>query len=125
MSAGDIAGLIAAVVFAVLVAFLAIPLWKLGRVLDQTTVSIKELTDETTPILREATTTISETNRQLARVDQITEAVSEATSNVAALIALFAATLGGPLIKLAGFSAGVRAAFTGLRDATKGRKSGR
>lgn len=32
----------------------------------------------------------------------------------AILVALFAATVGGPLIKIAGFSAGVRAAMTGL-----------
>jgi hypothetical protein len=123
MTGGDIAGLIAAGVFAVLVGLLAIPLLKLGRVFDETSTAIKELSDNVTPLLEEATTTISETNKQLVRVDAITSSVEEATGNVSALIALFAATVGGPLIKIAGFSAGVRAAVLGLRQDRKPRSS--
>ena len=111
MAAGDIAGLISAVVFAVLVGFIAIPLVKLGRVLDQTRAAIKDASEGITPILEETATTIQETNKQLARVDVITKNVADVTGNVSALVALFAATLGGPLVKLAGFSAAVRAAF--------------
>lgn len=122
MSGGDIAGLIAAGVFAILVALLAVPLIKLGRVFDETSTAIRELSDNVTPLLEEATTTVSETNKQLARIDTITSSVEETTSNVSALVALFAATVGGPLIKLAGFSAGVRAAIVGVR---KDRKSPR
>jgi uncharacterized protein YoxC len=111
VSGGDIAGLIAAGVFAVLVALLAIPLVKLGKVFDQTTDSIKDVSDGIAPILEETTETLRETNKQLARVDTITRNVADVTGNVSALVALFAATVGGPLIKLAGFSAAVRAAF--------------
>jgi uncharacterized protein YoxC len=111
MSGGDIAGLIAAGVFAVLVALLAIPLVKLGKVFDETTNSIREVSDGITPLLEETTTTLRETNKQLERVDVITRNVAEVTGNVSALVALFAATVGGPLIKLAGFTAAVRAAF--------------
>lgn len=120
MSGGDIAGLIAAGVFAILVGLLAIPLLKLGRVFDETSSAIRSVNDNITPLLEEATTTISETNKQLARVDAITSSVEEATSNVSSLVALFAASVGGPLIRIAGFSAGVRAAIIGLRS---GRKS--
>jgi predicted PurR-regulated permease PerM len=119
VTGGDIAGLIAAGIFAVLVGLLAVPLIKLGRVFDETSTAIRELSDSVSPLLEEATTTISETNKQLARVDSITSSVEEATSNVSSLVALFAATLGGPLIKIAGFSAGVRAAITGLRRGPK------
>ncbi|SDK19370.1 protein of unknown function [Cryobacterium psychrotolerans] len=111
MSGGDIAGLIAAGVFAVLVGVLALPLVKLGRVFDETTLAIRELSREVAPLLQEGTTTIRETNQQLARVDTITSNIADATGNASALVALFASTVGGPLIKLAGFSAGVRAAF--------------
>lgn len=123
MSGGDIAGLIAAGVFAVLVALLAIPLVKLGKVLDQTTASIKEATDGITPILDETTETIRSANGQLARVDTITSNVAEVSGNVSALVALFAASVGGPLIKLAGFSAAVRAGVVGLRGAKKAEDS--
>lgn len=119
MTGGDIAGLIAAGVFAVLVGLLAIPLVKLGRVFDETSSAIRGVSENVTPMLEEATTTISETNKQLARVDAITSSVEEATGNVSALVALFAATLGGPLIKVAGFSAGVRAAIVSLRPGRK------
>lgn len=115
MSGGDIAGLIAAGVFAVLVGLLAIPLVKLGRVFDQAGSAIRDLGMNVTPLIEEATTTISETNRQLARVDTITSGIAEATGNVTSLVALFAATLGGPLIKLAGFSAAVKVALGGLK----------
>jgi uncharacterized protein YoxC len=115
MSAGDIAGLIAAGVFAILVGLLAVPLLKLGRVFDETSAAIKDASANLTPLMEEATTTLSETNRQLARVDQITTSVEEATANLSSLVALFAATVGGPLIKIAGFSAGVRAAIVGFR----------
>jgi uncharacterized protein YoxC len=115
MSGGDIAGLIAAGVFAVLVGLLAVPLLKLGRVFDETSATIKDVRTNVAPLLEEATTTISETNKQIARIDSITSSVEETTGNVSALVALFAATVGGPLIKVAGFSAGVRAAVLGLR----------
>lgn len=124
MSGADIAGLIAAGVFAILVAFLAVPLLKLGQVLDETRDAISELSEGIAPILDEAAVTVAETNKQLARVDTITSGVAEATGNISALIALFAATLGGPLIKLAGFSAAVRAGIrsfshSGKKSSTK------
>ena len=119
MSGSDIAGLIAAGIFAVLVGLLTVPLLKLGRVFDETSTAIRELGQNLSPLLEEATTTVSETNKQLARVDAITTNVEEATGNVSALVALFAATIGGPLIKIAGFTAGVRAAIVGTRSSRK------
>jgi predicted cobalt transporter CbtA len=115
MSGGDIAGLIAAGVFAVLVAFLAVPLFKLGKVFDETTLAIRDVSKGVAPILEESTTTIQEANKQLARVDAITTNVAEVTGNVNSLVALFAASLGGPLIKLASFSGAVRSAILGAR----------
>ena len=124
MTGGDIAALIAASAFAVLVVVLAVPLWKLGRTFDETAAAIRGLSDTVTPLLEEATTTVTESNRQLARLDAITGDVAETTGNVSALVALFAASVGGPLIKIAAFSAGVRAAIGALpgigpRRATK------
>jgi len=124
MTAGDIAALIAASAFALLVIVLAVPLWKLGRTFDETTAAIRGLSDNVTPLLEEATTTVSETNKQLVRVDAITGDIAETSGNVSALVALFAASVGGPLIKIAAFSAGVRAAIAAVpgmkrRRATK------
>lgn len=107
----DIVGVIGAFIFAVLVALLAVPLVKLGRVLDATTSAIKILSDNVTPILEESAQSVAEANKQLARVDTITSNIAEVTGNVSALVALVGATVGGPLIKLAGFTAGVKAAL--------------
>lgn len=122
MSAGEIAGLIAAVAFVLLVGALAIPLVKLGGVLDETRNMIKGVSDETVPLLSEVTTTVTTTNAQLVRVDAITSNVQSATTNVSALTSLFAATLGTPVVKVAAFTYGVRSAMSGReRKATERR----
>lgn len=113
MSGGDIAGLIAAGVFAILVALLAIPVLKLGKVFDELRVTIRSVSEGTTPLIDEVTTTVSTTNSQLRKVDGITNNVSDASANISALSSLVAATLGAPLIKVAAFSYGVRSAFGG------------
>lgn len=115
MNLADIAALIAALVFAVLVGMLAVPLLKLGRLFDETSAAVRELSAGVTPILEETTETITEANRQLARLDTITADVAEVTGNANALVSLFAATVGGPLIRIAGFAAAVRAAIVGGR----------
>lgn len=111
MTGGDIAGLIAAGVFAVLVALLAVPVWKLGKVFDELRGAIRGITDGTTPLINEVTSTVQTTNAQLKRVDGITGNVSDATANISALSSLVSATVGSPLIKIAAFSYGVRQAF--------------
>lgn len=108
---GDIAGLIAAVAFVALVGLLAVPLIKLGRVLDTTTASIKEITAHSVPILDESAQTVASANTQLVKVDEITTAASEVSQNVSALTGLYAAAFGAPLVKVAAFSYGVRQAF--------------
>lgn len=113
MSVGDVAGLIAAIAFVLLVGLLAIPLLKLGGVLDETRTLIRGVSDETVPLLSEVTTTVTTTNAQLVRVDAITSNVQAATTNVSALTSLLAATIGNPVVKVAAFTYGVRSAISG------------
>ncbi|MBP3036118.1 DUF948 domain-containing protein [Arthrobacter sp. zg-ZUI100] len=122
MSGGDIAGLIAAGVFAVLVVLLAVPIWKLGKVFDELRGAIRTISDETTPLIGEVTSTVSTTNLQLQKVDGISSNVSDATANISALSSLVAATLGSPLIKVSAFSYGVRTALAS-RSKGRGRRS--
>ncbi|QMS57056.1 hypothetical protein CIB50_0001781 [Kocuria varians] len=112
MDGGDIAGLIAAFVFAVLVGLLALPIVKLGRVFDELRLTIRSVNDGTTPLIDEVTRTVSTTNTQLEKVDGITSNVSDASANVSALSSLVASTVGQPLIKVASFSHGLRRAFS-------------
>lgn len=120
MSAGDIAGLVAAVAFVALVALLAVPILKLGRLIDDARGTVQGVTHETVPLLREVTTTVTTANGELERVSAITTNVQQMTTNVSALTALFAATLGSPVIKVAAFTYGVRQALSG-RESSSGR----
>ncbi|ALE06097.1 hypothetical protein AL755_12480 [Arthrobacter sp. ERGS1:01] len=123
MTGGDIAGLIAAGVFAILVALLAVPIFKLGKVFDEIRVTIRQIGDGTTPLIDEVTSTVATTNTQLGKVDGISNNISDATANISALSSLFAATLGSPLIKVAAFSYGVRQAFAGRGKPKTARRS--
>lgn len=111
MSVGDVAGLIAALAFVLLVGATAVPLVKLGRVLDEARDSVREVTEHTLPVIDEAAGLVASSNTQVAKVDTITTSAAEVSQDVAALTALFSATVGRPLLKVAAFSAGVRRAF--------------
>jgi len=127
VSAGEIAGLIAACAFALLVLLLAIPLFKLGRTLDEATLTIRQTREGTAPLLVSAQGTVAAVNAQLEQVEAITKDVNSMTSNAAALTSVVSSTLGGPLVKLAAFSYGVRRAVGQRRDeeAIKAAKSSR
>src|SRR3954451_3793009 len=125
MSIGELAGLIAALAVVLLVGFLAYPLYKLGKVFDETRLSVPDLSGGALPLLNEVTPTVSTANEQLVRVDTITRNVAETTENVSALTRLFAATLGSPVVKVAAFSYGVRQVLTYRRDRRSGSGSRR
>lgn len=124
MSGGDIAGLVAAGVFLLLVLFLAVPILKLGKVLDEIRESIKELSDGAQPLMTEVTATVTTTNEQLKKVDGISNNVADASANLSALSSLISATVGGPLIKVAAFSHGVRSALSARKQGAQ-RPAGR
>jgi uncharacterized protein YoxC len=125
MSVGDVAGLIAALAFVFLVGFIAYPLVKLGKVLDETRLTVRGLSEGTLPLLGEVTTTVATTNEQLVRVDTITSNVAQVSTNVSALTSLFAATLGSPVVKVAAFTYGVRQAIGGRKASSAGARRGR
>ncbi len=107
---GDVVGLIFAIAFAVLVLALCFLLVRLTKVIDELKRLVEGVTDKTVPLLGEVTGTVSHVNDELVRVDAITANVQSITGNISALTSLFAATLGGPVVKVAAFSYGVRRA---------------
>ncbi|HET9256094.1 MAG TPA: DUF948 domain-containing protein [Pseudonocardiaceae bacterium] len=123
MSAGQIAALVAAGAFVVLVGLLAVPLIKLGRTLDEATKAIRKASTEADPLFTGANTTVTHVNSQLARLDGITANAQAVSGNVSALSSLFTATLGGPLVRLAALSYGVSKAIR--RRKRKDESSGR
>lgn len=117
MSGGAIAALIAAGAFVLLVLLLAIPLLKLGRVLDEATLAIRTTHEGMGPLLVDAKVTLGGVNAQLDQVEGIAKNVNSMTTNVAALTSVVSSTLGSPLIKVAAFSYGVRKTVADRRDA--------
>ncbi|MGH3450841.1 MAG: DUF948 domain-containing protein [Haloechinothrix sp.] len=117
MSPEQIAALIAAGAFVLLVLLLAIPLIKLGRTLDETTIAIRKAHENTDPLLHGANDTITHVNTQLERVDGVTANVQQVSSNASALSSVFTATLGGPLVKTAAVSYGLSKAIKARRAA--------
>ena len=115
VSLGDLAGMIAALAFVVLVLRMGAVVGKAGKVLDETRAGVREITDETVPLLREVTSTVAATNQQLARLDTISANVATMATNVSALTSVATATVGRPLIKIAAFSYGVRSAVGSRR----------
>ena len=114
---GDVVGLIFAIFFALLVVGLIVVLLKLTKVLAETQRLVAGITDKTVPLLGEVTGTVTHVNDELVRVDAITANVQSISGNVSALTSLFAATLGGPVIKVAAFSYGVRRAASKRSEA--------
>lgn len=110
MSVGELAGLLVAVGWAVLVTLLAVVLVRLSKVLREATVLVSAVTEQAVPLLADASAAVRSAQEQLVRVDDITANVQDAAANANALSSTVAATLGGPLVKMAAFSYGVRKA---------------
>ena len=136
MDAGEIAGLIAAGAFLMLVIVLAVPILKLGRTVDAATRAINDLTDRTGPLLTNVNETVENVNTtlgqvqvsldgvnlQLAKIDTITEHAAHVTANVANLSTVVAAAAANPLVKVASFGYGVRKAVNNRRRADEDRE---
>ena len=117
MSGGEIAALIAAIAFALLVLLLAVPMLKLGRTLDEATLALRKTHEGVGPLLTDADDTIKAVNLQLGQLEGIATNVNSTTTNVAALTAVVSSTLGSPMIKAAAFTYGVRKTVADRRDA--------
>ncbi len=110
LSAKDFLYLALALGWLLFVLFVGFVLVRLASVLKSTESLVNGVTDRTVPLLGEVTTSVVQVNGQLEKVDTITTNAATISSNAAALVSLFGATLGGPLIKVAAFSYGVRRA---------------
>jgi uncharacterized protein YoxC len=125
MSGGQIAALIAAIAFVLLVLLLAVPLLKLGRVLDEATLAVRKAHEGAGPLLSDAQDTVTQINAQLVHVEGIAKNVNSMTTNVAAMTSVVSSTLGSPMIKAAAFTYGVRKSVNSRRDADAARDARR
>jgi hypothetical protein len=131
MSGGEIAALIAAGAFAMLVLVLAVPILKLRHTVDAATVTLRQVSQRTGPILDNVNLTVDHVNTalgqtqvtldgvnvQLAKVDVMTQHLAHTTANVANLVSMVSATAASPLVKAAAFTYGVRRATAARKEA--------
>lgn len=107
----QVAGLIVAVFWAILVCFLAYALLKLARLITETAKLVADIGEQTGPLLEDMTRTVEKANEQLGRTDVITRQMAGVSQNVSAVTTVMSSVVGGPLVKAAAFSYGVRKAL--------------
>jgi uncharacterized protein YoxC len=131
VSGGQIAALIAAGAFAMLVLVTCVPIFRLRKTVDAATQAINDLNDRTAPLLANVSTTVDnvnvalgqvhttldEVNAQLVRVDTITAHAASVSANVANLSTVVTSAAANPLVKVASFGYGLRRAASLRRRA--------
>lgn len=124
MTGGEIAGLIAAGAFVMLVLVLAVPILRLRHTVDAATRALNDLNERTGPILANVNTTVENVNTtltqvqtsldgvnvQLARLDHVGRNVQQVSANVANLATVVTSAAANPLVKVASFGYGLRRA---------------
>ena len=122
-TAGDTALIILAAFWGALVLFLCLVLVNTFRVLESTKMTIDAMREETVPLLREVKTSIEKTNREIDRVDIVSESAGRIVGRVERLSGLIEEAATSPIVKLIALGAGVKKAArapprSGRRDAT-------
>ena len=131
MHPGEVAALIAAGAFVMLVLILAVPILRLRHTVDAATRAINEVTDRTSPLLGDVDatikgvnealgqvhTTLDGVNLQLERLDAITGHAQTVTANVANLSTVVTSAASSPLVRAASLTYGVRKALANRRKA--------
>ena len=83
MGPGGIAVIILSSAAAVIALAIAYAVIRLGRVIDQFSKAIKDVTNETTPLLEEVTTTVKLVNGPLTSLNKVTKTVEDVTTKIA------------------------------------------
>jgi hypothetical protein len=115
---GDIALIVLAAFWGLLVVFLCIVLLNTFRVLESTKTLIDGIRQETVPLLGEVKTSVQGVNKELDRVDGMLETAGRIVQRFERVAGLVEQAATGPLTKIIGVGAGLRRA----RDRMGGRK---
>jgi uncharacterized protein YoxC len=119
MSPGGIAVIICAVALLVIAGALAYAVIRLGRFIDEASVSLAALTTETTPLIKESTRTLELVNSPLESFAKISKNVEQVTTKVSEAATDFI-DHSGPAVKVA--SALISAAQAGKSREKKKKK---
>jgi uncharacterized protein YoxC len=122
LTGGDIALIVLAAGWAVLVLWLSFVLLNTFRLLESTKMIIDAFREETIPLLREVKTTVEKTNREIDRVDTLLEHANGIVARVEKLTGLVEEAASSPLVKVISMASGIRKGFSrgGTRTTPKG-----
>ena len=114
-SAGDVALIVLAAFWGLLVLALCIVLLGTFNVLTATKTLIDGIREETVPLLTEVRNSVVKTNRELDRVDGMLEAANNIVGRVERISKLVEQAVTSPLVKVVGLGAGLRTAASRFR----------
>ena len=119
ISWGGLAGLVAAIAWAVLVLALFVVMLNLFRLLESTKMLVDGIRQETVPLLGEVTTTVTSVNKELDRLDGMVESAGNIVKSAERVSAVVEQAVTSPLIKVIAFGAGASRAVRRLRKEKK------
>ena len=109
MGPGGIATIIASCSLLVIAVAVGYAVIRLGRLIDEASASLKQITDETGPLIKESTRTGELVNGPLESINRITKNVENVSEKVAGATDSFMAK-GGPAVKALGLLASAASA---------------
>ena len=115
-SAGDVALIVLAAFWALLVLGLCLVLVNTFNVLTSTKMLIDGIREETVPLLSEVRTSVAKTNRELDRVDGMLESAGSIVARVEKISRLVEQAASGPLVRIIALGAGLSKATSRFRS---------
>ena len=115
LTGGDIALIVLAAFWGLLVLFLCIVLLNTFRVLESTKLLIDSVREGTVPLLTEVKGSVERTNRELDRVDGMLVSAGAVLGRVEKVSGLVEQAVSSPLVKVIAFGAGLGKAASRFR----------
>jgi len=119
LSGGDVALIVLAAFWGVLVIFLAAVLFVMSGVLQSTKTLVDGIREETVPLIHEVKNTVTGVNKELDRVDGIMVSAGKISKSAERVTAVVEQAVSNPLIKLIAFTAGAQRAVKRMRGEKK------
>lgn len=123
LDGGDVALIVLAAFWGLLVLFLCIVLLNTFRVLESTKLLIDGIREETVPLLTEVKGSVERTNRELDRVDGMLVSAGTIVGRVERISGLVEQAASGPLVKIISVGAGLSKAASRFRGRKNGQKN--
>ena len=114
-TAGDVALILLASFWGLLVLFLCVVLLNTFRTLESTKMLIDGIREETVPLLSEVRNSVVKTNRELDRVDGMLASAATIVGRIEKVSGLVEKAASGPLVKVISFGVGLSKAASRFR----------